>query len=56
MVTNGPNRTFVYGAANGRKEPILLKNSKLGQSMEKSENNVLSIQAWVANNVYFGGD
>jgi hypothetical protein len=31
-VVNGPNRTFMRGAANGGKEPILLKNSDFGQN------------------------
>jgi hypothetical protein len=43
-------------AANGSKEPILLKNSKLGQSMDKSENNVLPIPQWAENREHFGGD
>jgi hypothetical protein len=35
---------------------ILLKNSKLGQSMDKSESNVLPITQWAENSEHFGGD
>jgi hypothetical protein len=46
----------VVGAANGCFEPILLKNSKLGQSSDKSGNNVLPIPQWAENSAHFGGD
>jgi hypothetical protein len=46
----------VQSAANGGFELILLKNSKLGQSMDKSENNVLPLSQWAENSEHFGGD
>jgi hypothetical protein len=37
-------------------ELILLKNSKQGQSMDKSENNVHAIPQWAESGEHFGGD